>query len=46
LLVHTGEWERAAFAFSQANSLVPDWPDYQQQLQDVNQMLREMGLQP
>jgi len=46
LLVHSGEWERAAFAFAQANSLVPDWLDYQQQLRDVNQMLKEMNAQP
>ena len=46
MFVYFDDWQNAAFAFTQANSLAPDHPDYQQQLQDVNQMLQEMDLQP
>ena len=46
MFVYFDDWKSAALAFMQANKLVPDHPDYQQQLQDVNQMLQEMDGQP
>lgn len=40
VLAQSGEWEAAADSFAQAVALFPDNPDYRQQLQQINLLLR------